>query len=441
MITKLHFKFEIIFFYLRRQLPFLLLGLALGASAYLFRLPLLSLLKNPKFKTKIIGIEGLYTLKNLPLKVTSLISYGLTTTSENQKFKASPLVKEIYQKDNRTFLFTFHPNLNWHDGKPFLPSDVNQPPPSVSFRPIDQQTLEVTSETDFAPLLSLLEKPLLRRFTLGLGPYRLTDSLFRDGYLSHLYLKPVSLNQSKITFRFYPSESDLVTAFKMGEVDEIEISTLPQEFLSWPQINITPQILSDQKYLAIFLNTEKLFQKPLRQALAYATPKTNDKNERCLGPISPDSWAYNPDIKEYPLDPDHARELFEKNKITSLNLTITDRQLLTLAEAIKKSWQEILDINTTITIGNFNRDTYEAVMAYGQIPSDPDQYLFWHSTQTKNTTRLNNSRIDKLLEEGRLTLDVQERKKIYQDFQRFLLEESPAIFLSYPTIYTVSRVK
>ena len=56
-------------------------------------------------------------------------------------------------------------------------------------------------------------------------------------------------------------------------------------------------------------------------------------------------------------------------------------------------------------------------------------------------TKLNNPRIDKLLEEGRQTNDQIERKKIYQDFQTYLLEEVPAIFLYYPTTYTVTRIK
>nr|MBP6989849.1 peptide-binding protein [Candidatus Shapirobacteria bacterium] len=70
------------------------------------------------------------------------------------------------------------------------------------------------------------------------------------------------------------------------------------------------------------------------------------------------------------------------------------------------------------------------------------QYLFWHSTQKKtNITKINNPRIDKLLEEGRQTFDQQERKNIYQEFQKNLLEECPAIFLKYPIVYTISRIK
>jgi len=115
---------------------------------------------------------------------------------------------------------------------------------------------------------------------------------------------------------------------------------------------------------------------------------------------------------------------------------------LPIAEDIKNSWKDILGINVSITIENqIDLDNFDALLTYGAITQDPDQYLFWHSTQTNtNITKLNNSRIDKLLEQGRQTSDQIERKQIYQDFQRYLLEESPAIFLSYPTVYTVSRL-
>ena len=58
-----------------------------------------------------------------------------------------------------------------------------------------------------------------------------------------------------------------------------------------------------------------------------------------------------------------------------------------------------------------------------------------------NITHLNNSRIDKLLEQGRQTFDQQARKQIYYDFQKYLLEESPAIFIKFPTTYNISRLK
>ena len=83
---------------------------------------------------------------------------------------------------------------------------------------------------------------------------------------------------------------------------------------------------------------------------------------------------------------------------------------------------------------------YDAFLATVDIPKDPDQYSLWHSTQaTTNISKYKNPRIDKLLEDGRTELDQDTRKKIYLDFQRFLVEDVPAIFLYHPIFYTISR--
>ena len=73
------------------------------------------------------------------------------------------------------------------------------------------------------------------------------------------------------------------------------------------------------------------------------------------------------------------------------------------------------------------------------IPKDPDQYVLWHSTQPTNISKYKNPRIDKLLEDGRVELNQETRKKIYLDFQRFLVEDSPAIFLYHPSFFTVLK--
>ena len=65
---------------------------------------------------------------------------------------------------------------------------------------------------------------------------------------------------------------------------------------------------------------------------------------------------------------------------------------------------------------------------------------FWHSTQTAtNITGYANVKIDKLLEDGRQELDPAKRKSIYADFQRYLTEDVPAIFMYYPNSFTVTR--
>jgi ABC-type transport system substrate-binding protein len=43
------------------------------------------------------------------------------------------------------------------------------------------------------------------------------------------------------------------------------------------------------------------------------------------------------------------------------------------------------------------------------------------------------------LEKGRQTLDKKERTDIYQEFQQFFLEDTPAIFLRYLYSYDIKR--
>lgn len=443
MFKKLQFKIEFLVSYLKQKYPYLLIGISFGIVAFVYRQELINIYNLPILRTKVIGVEGLYTENTLPEEITNLISYGLTQNSDNDRPINSPIAKlHDIENQNKDYIFDIEPNIYWHNKKKFTAYDINYQISGIKIIPESDTRVRIKTDNAFSPLLSVLSSPLFKKGLIGLGPYYVTNITYKEGYVKTVKLKPQSNQFNKITYNFYSNEKDLINAYKLGLVDEIQSSILPEEFSSWDKTKITQVIETNNRYSAVFFNTEKINNKQLRQAMAYATPKTQDKNERCLGPISPTSWAYNPSVKTYAFDPTHAKELFEKNKIETINLSVYNRKLLPLATEIKNSWKEVLGIETTITIEDQIGADYDAILTFAAIPHDPDQYSFWHSTQIKtNLTKLNNSRIDKLLEEGRQSIDSQERKRIYQDFQRYLLEESPAIFLSYPTSYQITRVK
>jgi len=446
LLNKLHFKIAYLTSFIKRKIWFILITIIVGFSAFFFRREIVNFVNLPIFKQESIGIEGLYTLKNLPDDIANQISYGLTVNSKNDKATISPIVESLsVENENKDYIFTLKDNIFWHNGKKLIASDVDYSSISgIKISTLDENKIKVSLDKEFSPILSVLSKPLFKKNTIGLGQYKIKKYSLQEGYLKTLYLTPTKDNLSKKNYRFYQNETDLINAYKLGDVDQIKITSLPEELSKWSNSKITQKIETNQKYSAIFFNTQKINNKQLRQALAYATPKTKDQNERCLGPISPESWAYNPNIKEYNFDATRAKELFQNNKIESINLIVGDRRLLSVAEDIKKSWESILGLKTNISIINqIDTENFDAILTYGSIPHDPDQYLFWHSTQIgkNNLTKLNDSRIDKLLEDGRFAIDQIERKAIYQDFQRYLLEESPAIFLTFPNTYTISRVK
>ncbi len=198
--------------------------------------------------------------------------------------------------------------------------------------------------------------------------------------------------------------------------------------------------------IVLLLNSQNDFlsEKNIRQALAYSIKK--DFDNRALGPISSDSWAFNSGIKEYQFNQQKAKNLLDKG-LSETNLKhgpklelVTPVAFLALAESIKKDWLETLGLETEIKIADTLPSQFQALLVSQEIPPDPDQYYLWHSTQGRNLTGYRSPKIDKLLEDGRREFDTQKRKEIYFDFQRFLVEDSPAVFLYYPTRYQISRV-
>ncbi len=442
MTTKLLFKFEILFYYLKKNILYIIGGIILGFLIVRFWGNINQFYRKI-FDTKdIVGIEGLYTDTSLPSSITHEISYGLTQVNDNGRIGLSPIVQNITpENENLNYIVTLKPNFSWHSGKKLTASDIELKINNVETEVINELQLKIITPTAYAPLTSQLEKPIFKKNLVGLGDYQVDSIVYQDGYIHKLALKSLVKGKKDKTYIFYPSEKDLLNAFKLGEINQAIGLSSKYDFAVWPKVKISPEILSSQKYIAVFINTSKYPIKQFRQGLAYATPKTNEINERCIGPISPNSWAYNPNIKDYQFNSARAKDLFEKYRVDSLNLTVTDRRLLAYAQEIKNSWSEHLDLEVSISIENsIDQDNYDVAIAYAGIPVDPDQYTYWHSTQTNgNITHLNNSRIDKLLEEGRQLFDPIERKQTYLDFQRYLLEESPAIFLSYPTVYNISK--
>jgi len=290
--------------------------------------------------------------------------------------------------------------------------------------------------------MAVLSKPILKKGIIGLGQYQITNLTYQKDFIQNITLVDTQNSNNQKTYHFYDQENKLIYAYKLGQIDSISNISSPDDLSNWPKTKITPISNINNSYIAIFLNTKNLAQKELRQALAYATPKTPNQEERCISPVSPISWAYNDSVKPYNFSPQRAKELFENQDIQEINFAVNNRKLLTLADQIKESWQNILNIKVNISIQNqIKPDNFQAVLAFAAIPQDPDQYEFWHSTQANNITQINDPKLDKLLEEGRQTFDIQKRKEIYLEFQKNLLEESPAIFLSYPITYDIDRIK
>ena len=389
-----------------------------------------------------IGYTGRYQSDNLPSDITEFISQGLTKVSKD--FNIEPNIAGSWESPDKGKTWTFHlkDNIYWQDGEIVDSNSISYSFSDVRIEKPDKKTIVFYLDNNFSPFPAVLSKPIFKKGLLGTGEWEVKKMSLAGNIIQRLELTDKKGN--KKIFRFYPTEERTKLAYKLGEVDKIYNIIDPTPLDSWKtvKISVTP---NKNQYIAVFFNTTDTFlsEKSIRQSLAYAIDKDSLNLERSYSPISPNSWAFNPQVKPYNFDKERSIKLLEsipKEKIENNEIRLsTTPPLLNIAERIKKYWDEI-GIKTNVQVTNTIPSDYQAFLAIFDIPKDPDQYALWHSTQdATNITKYDDPRVDKLLEDGRIELDLEQRRKIYLDFQRFLIEDSPAIFLFHPNYFHIER--
>ena len=210
----------------------------------------------------------------------------------------------------------------------------------------------------------------------------------------------------------------------------------PADLAEWPSIRVSTFCTKD-RYIGIF-NTQTV-EKSLRQALAYAIDKSRWPN-RAFGPLAPTSWAYNSDVKPYDLDLGRAKQL--------------------LAKVGKRPDKIVLHHSFRISPGRRSRQKRLASFGYpyrnpgrpevttdftaliiGQkIPIDPDQIFSLALYPGNQCFSFQSSRADKLLEDGRKTLDQQTPQKHLSRISKIHQRRTARHLPLPPTTYFISRI-
>jgi peptide/nickel transport system substrate-binding protein len=412
--------------------------------------------------THYIGRVGSITLSTLPLDIQAKISDGLTAIGKDTSPIPALAERWSVEDDGKTYRFVLKKNLKWQDGKTVVPSDI-------SYNFSDAQVVTNKNEVvfklkePFSPFPTVVSQPIFRQVNnsiLGTGAYRVVN-IWKDGpNISQIELES---DNERLIYRFYPTEERAIVAYKLGQVDQLDHMSQVADLMNWKNTKIT-QTIRDDQYLAIFFNmNDATLGKDIRQALNYALPKAKGE-ARALTPINSMSWAYNKTVKTYDEDDERAVELL-------LRGIPSDKMIITLttttnfqsdAVAIKTQWENLgkraaaecktnknvadktncdnlaMTVNLQL-VGFPDLSNFQVVLIGQQSPPDPDQYYLWDSTQSTNFTQYKSPRIDKLLEDGRTQTDPDQRKTTYLDFQEFLVEDTPAIFLKHLTEFTVVR--
>lgn len=456
--------------YVRRHGLVFLLSIVMAIAFFSVVLPLL--LKNLYLKKKnYIAVVGQYSLQNLPTIIKKQLSAGLSSIGPDLNPQAMLAERWSIEDDGKQYRFVLKKGVSWQDGKELVPEDVHYNFSDVELVTTPNDVIFKLPEA-FAPFPVSVSEPILRSVSkkhfllpdtkkiIGIGQYEMVDYQLKGNYLTQLRIDGPS---ERYIYRFYPTEDSAVLAFKQGEVDVLLDLASCHDLCDWSDLEIIKDLAYDS-YLALFYNNaDPTLSKNIRQALAYALDK-NYNLARATGPINPLSWAFLEGGKDYQKDWERGIErLIEELPREALKFEITTTTIFEEeAERIKQQWTDFgqaalksclanskvedkqlcenLAIKTNIKISNFpDTNNYQLLLIGQQSSIDPDQYFMWHSAQATNFTNYKNTRIDSLLEKGRQTINVEERKAIYQEFQQYLLEDPPAIFLHYLNKFSIAR--
>ncbi len=353
---------------------------------------------------------------------------------------------------------------------------------------LDRYTFRVTYEKPFAPALStwgnlvvlpkhLLEgkditKSELTRNPVGMGPYRLErwisgQELILDSNKDYFEGRPYI---DQYMYRIIPDRATMFLELQTGGVDMMDLTpvqytkqTNTEYFRKNFQKFRYPQFV--YTYMGFNLKHPFFQDRRVRQAIAYAIDKSEivdvvlfGLGSPATGPYVPNTWPYNPDVKKYEYDPEKAKQLLkeagwedrdgvlEKDGMPFRFTILTNMgNALRMNTATIIQWRlakvgikvDIKALEWSTFVNEFiDKRRFEAVILGWQISPDPDQYDIWFSGKTKekefNFVSYSNPEVDALLEKGRRTFDIEERKKAYFRIQEILAEDQPYIFLYVP---------
>ncbi|MGB0389145.1 MAG: ABC transporter substrate-binding protein [Ardenticatenaceae bacterium] len=375
---------------------------------------------------------------------------------------------------------------------------------TVDFEVVDPTTIRFTLPVEvapFAPFVSfttfgILPKHLLAeipvnqladapfsRAPIGTGAWHLVPT---DGGQITLEPHPQYFDRQpllqRLILRFYDDIPSTIEALTRGEVmgvAQIQPSDLPV-LLSNPAL--TPYSALRSGYTAIFANLRHpLFvEREVREALLLGLDRQalirnvlNGQGVVAHSFLMPTHWAYDPSLPRYTHQPEDAKQLLEEagwvdsdgDEILDKNgqpfefnlLTIeSDPQLVEVVEELSRQWAELgikaepqvvtsaAELRHLLKQRDF--DLFVLSTPLSGLPSDPDFYPLWHSSQVtedggQNYTSFTSQEADLLLIEARQTLDQERRRAIYSEFQKILARDLPALPLYHPIYnYTVNNI-
>lgn len=392
-------------------------------------------------------------------------------------------------QDDRTWVFDLRDGVKFHNGEAFSSKDVQYTFERIldkktgstyasnfgaleGIEPMGPTRVAFHLKQPFAPFLVALanygqivnqraiEGGKASRQPVGTGPFqfvswnrgdRITLKRF-PGYFEkgRPYLDDVVFNIREPI----PTNIDALRSGELHYLDQIPAQSI-KTVRSDPTFNyVTSDNAGLPKFLAFGVQNGAMKNKKVRQAIAWAIDRKAIRDVAFFGsgevgseemPTGSSWYSDNDPYKNGP-DLDRARSLIaESGMQTPIQveyLANTSRPDPTrVGEVIREQLKEIgvelkiTPLELSVWLERLIGKKYELTFTFNEKTVDPDNIysLLFTSDAPLNVFGYSNKRFDKLIADGRVSSDEEQRKQIYADAREILFDDVPVFYTFYET--------
>jgi dipeptide transport system substrate-binding protein len=305
---------------------------------------------------------------------------------------------------------------------------------------------------------------------VGTGPFQLVnyqkDAVIR--YKAHPDYWGGKAPIDNLVFAITPDASVRYAKLKAGEChvmpypNPADLEAMRKD----PAVNLLDKVGLNVGYLAF--NTEKkpFDDKRVRQALNLAINKTaiidavfQGAGKVAKNPIPPTIWSYNDAVRDYPYDPEKAKQLlaeagFPQGFETDLWAMPVQRpynpNARRMAEIVQADWDKV---GVKAKIVSFEWGEYlkrskdgehqTLLLGWTGDNGDPDNFLAvllgCDAVGSANRARWCHKPFEELIQKAKRVSDVAERTRLYQEAQAVFKEEAPWVTIAHSVVFQPVR--
>jgi len=352
----------------------------------------------------------------------------------------------------------------------------------VSFKATSNHTLEVVLKTPDASFLNnlvvgIMPADIVKNAAAGdvlgkgaeSGPYAMTSYSDTEAILikNQKYdFSTLPLND-EIHFRIITDTGTRYAALMKGDLDIVQNSLDPDKIqllkdTMSKKFRVVQRPKLSTTYIAFNFKDPIAQNIHVRRAVAHAIDRETilkyrmHSDERPATGMFPEGNTYFDDhLPQISYSPVQARAHLERSLLDlpvpiSLKLSNYRKANLEIAKAIVSNLNDVgfkakIDVvENSVFQDQIRRGIAQAWYAPWVGFKDPDHLRFVFATNMQpprggNRGAFSDVRIDALLEKGRQTLNVQERKRIYDEAQELLAEQLPYVYLWHDMVYAVVK--